>query len=140
MCKMLYIHETKLTVRYAETDKMGIVHHSNYYIYFEEARTEFIKSIGISYSEIEENNVLFPLIESKCKYIQSAKYEDKLIIKTWIGELTPVKAAFNYLVIGENNKKIAEGGTLHIFVNNAFKIINLKKKYGELFKKLQALL
>lgn len=137
----MYINETKITVRYAETDKMGIVHHSNYYIYFEEARTEFIKNIGISYSEIEKNNIMFPLIESKCKYIQGAKYEDELIIKTWMEEFTPVKAKFKYMAIRENDqKKIAQGSTLHTFVNNDFKIINLRKKHTRLFEKLQSLL
>ncbi|EDK32559.1 acyl-CoA thioesterase [Clostridium kluyveri] len=137
----MYISETKVIVRYVETDKMGIVHHSNYYIYFEEARTQFIKNIGISYSKIEENGIMFPLIESNCRYIQGAKYEDELIIKTWIKELTPVKAKFNYSVIRENDQKeIAKGSTLHTFVDNNFKIINLKKKHTELFKKLQSLL
>ncbi|BAH05493.1 hypothetical protein CKR_0442 [Clostridium kluyveri NBRC 12016] len=139
--RILYISETKVIVRYVETDKMGIVHHSNYYIYFEEARTQFIKNIGISYSKIEENGIMFPLIESNCRYIQGAKYEDELIIKTWIKELTPVKAKFNYSVIRENDQKeIAKGSTLHTFVDNNFKIINLKKKHTELFKKLQSLL
>ncbi|MFL0197484.1 acyl-CoA thioesterase [Clostridium sp. WILCCON 0269] len=136
----MYINETKVIVRYVETDKMGIVHHSNYYIYFEEARTQFIQNTGISYSKIEENGIMFPLIESNCKYIQSAKYEDELIIKTWIKELTPVKAEFNYSVIRKNDQKeIAKGSTLHTFVNNNFKIINLKKKHTELFEKLKSL-
>lgn len=138
---ILYINETNVVVRYAETDKMGIVHHSNYYIYFEEARTQFVKKIGISYSQMEKNGIMFPLVESNCRYIQGAKYEDELIIKTWIKELTPVKAEFNYSVIRENDQKeIAKGRTLHTFVNNNFKIINLKKKHTELFEKLQSLI
>lgn len=137
----LYINETKVVVRYAETDKMGIVHHSNYYIYFEEARTQFIKKTGISYSQMEKDGIMFPLVESNCRYLQGAKYEDKLLIKTWIKELTPVKAKFNYSVIRENDQKeIAKGSTLHAFVNNNFKIINLKKNHTELFEKLQSLI
>ena len=137
----LYINETKVVVRYAETDKMGIVHHSNYYIYFEEARTQFIKKTGISYSQMEKDGIMFPLVESNCRYLQGAKYEDELIIKTWIKQLTPVKAEFNYSVIRENDqKKIAKGSTLHTFADNNFKIINLKKKHTELFEKLQSLL
>lgn len=84
---------------------------------------------------------MFPLIESNCRYIQGAKYEDELIIKTWIKELTPIKAKFSYSVIRENEQKeIAKGSTLHTFVDNNFKIINLKKKHTELFEKLQSLL
>lgn len=137
----MYLSESKLIVRYAETDKMQIVHHSNYYIYFEEARTQFIKKSGMSYSEMEESGIMIPLVESSCKYIQGAKYEDELIIKTCIKELTPVKAEFNYLVIREKDgKEIAKGSTLHVFVDNNFKIVNLKKKHLEIFEKLQSLI
>lgn len=84
---------------------------------------------------------MFPLVESSCKYIQGAKYEDELLIKTWIKELTPVKAEFNYSVIREKDQKeIAKGSTLHAFVDNDFKIINLKKKHTEIFEKLQSLI
>lgn len=137
----MYINETKLIVRYVETDKMNIVHHSNYYVYFEEARTQFIKKSGMSYSEMEERGIMFPLVESNCKYIQGAKYEDELIIKTWVKELTPVKAEFNYSVIRERDQKeIARGGTLHAFVDDNFRIVNLKKKHPDIFEKLQSLI
>lgn len=137
----MYINETKIIVRYVETDKMGIVHHSNYYVYFEEARTQFIKKSGMSYSDMEQSGIMFPLVESSCRYIQGAKYEDELLIKTWIKELTPVKAEFNYSVIREKDQKeIAKGSTLHAFVDNDFKIVNLKKKHTEIFEKLQSLI
>ncbi|MFL0167171.1 MULTISPECIES: acyl-CoA thioesterase [Clostridium] len=137
----MYISETRIVVRYAETDKMGIVHHSNYFIWFEAGRTDFIKGSNISYSEMEENGILIPLAESNCKYIIGAKYEDELIIKTWVKQLTPVKVEFNYSVIRENDQKeIAKGSTLHVFVNNDFKIINLKKVNKEIFNKLESLI
>lgn len=119
----------------------GIVHHSNYFIWFEAGRTDFIKGSSISYSEMEENGILIPLAESNCKYIIGAKYEDELIIKTWVKQLTPVKVEFNYSVIRENDQKeIAKGNTLHVFVNNDFKIINLKKVNKEIFNKLESLI
>ncbi|NRT34407.1 acyl-CoA thioester hydrolase [Clostridium beijerinckii] len=137
----MYISETRIVVRYAETDKMGIVHHSNYFIWFEAGRTDFIKGSNISYSEMEENGILIPLAESNCKYIIGAKYEDELTIKTWVKQLTPVKVEFNYSVIRENDQKeIAKGSTLHVFVNNDFKIINLKKVNKEIFNKLESLI
>jgi len=138
---ILYTSETKIVVRYVETDKMSIVHHSNYYVYFEEARAKFIKESGMSYSEMEKYGVMFPLIESSCKYIQGARYEDELIIKTWMTELTPVKAEFNYSVIRQKDQKeIAKGSTLHAFVNNDFKIINLRRKHPTIFERLQSLI
>jgi len=77
----LFISETEIIVRYAETDRMGIVHHSNYPIWFEAARTDFIKNLGMSYSKIEERGFMLPLIELTCRYKGAARYEDRLIVK-----------------------------------------------------------
>lgn len=136
----MHINRTNLTVRYVETDKMGIVHHSNYYAYFEVGRGEFIKECGISYSDMESEGIMLPLVESQCKYLTAAKYEDKLIIETYLGELTAAKVVFNYNIIRESdNKLIAKGKTVHPFVNNDFKIINLKKSNPEIWSKIEAI-
>lgn len=136
----MYINESKIKVRYVETDQMGVVHHSNYYPWFEVGRTEFIKQSGMSYSEIEKQGVMIPLVESYCKYIEGAKYEDELIIQTWIQELKGIKAVFNYNVIRERDGKIlSKGSTTHAFVGENFKIINLQKKHPELWDRLNKL-
>lgn len=132
--------ETKIVVRYAETDQMGIVHHSNYYIWFEAGRTDYIKGSNMSYSDMEERNILMPLVESSCKYILAAKYEDELIIKTWVSHLSPVKAVFNYSVIREKDQvEISKGSTVHAFVDKDLRIINIKKTHSDIYEKLQAL-
>jgi len=137
----MYFNESKVVVRYAETDKMGVVYHSNYLIYFEIARTEFINQCGVSYREMEELGIMIPVLESNCKYKHGAQYDDELTIKAWIEELSGVKAKFNYLIIREKDQKeIASGNTLHTFVDNNFKIINMKKKYPEIMSKLEQLL
>ncbi|MBC8059778.1 MAG: acyl-CoA thioesterase [Clostridiaceae bacterium] len=134
-------NETKVVVRYAETDKMGVVYHSNYLIYFEIARTEFINQCGMSYRDMEDIGIMIPVLESNCKYMNGAKYNDELTIKAWIEELSAVRAKFNYSIIREKDQKeIARGNTLHTFVDNNFKIINLKKKYPEVMSKLEQLL
>lgn len=136
----MHINETKLKVRYVETDQMGIVHHSNYYAWFEVGRAEFIEESGISYREMEAQNVLIPLVESRCKYITGAKYEDIVIIKTWIEELNGAKVVFSYEVIREiDNAQIAKGSTTHAFVNKEFKIINLKRKNPEIWSSIEKL-
>lgn len=136
----MFVSKSKVTVRYVETDKMGIVHHSNYYPWFEIGRGEFITESGISYKEIEEEGVMLPLVESGCKYIVGAKYDDNLIIETSIKELNPVKVVFNYNVIRESDSKLlAKGTTTHAFVNNDFKIINTKKKHPNIWEKLSVL-
>ncbi|SHH49437.1 acyl-CoA thioesterase [Clostridium grantii] len=136
----MYINKTKIKVRYAETDQMGIVHHSNYYIWFEVGRTEFTKKCGMSYSDIEKENIMMPVLETGCKHMEGAKYEDELIIETWINQLSGAKIIFNYNIIRElDNKLLATGFTKQTFIDNNFKIINLKKKHPELFEKMVAL-
>lgn len=136
----MFVNKAKVTVRYVETDKMGIVHHSNYYAWFEIGRGEFITESGISYKEIEEEGVMLPLVESECKYLVGAKYADNVIIETYIKELNPVKIIFNYNVIRESDSKLlAKGKTTHAFVNNNFKIVNIQKKYPDIWEKLSAL-
>lgn len=130
----MYINETRITVRYVETDQMGIVHHSNYYAWFEVGRTEYIKAQGIKYSEMEDEGVMIPLIESRCEYKYGAKYEDELIIASSIESLTPVKAEFKYEVLRlPDNKLLAVGYTKHAFTDKQLKPINLKKKHPELW-------
>ena len=85
------LFETKIKVRYQETDQMGVAHHSVYPIWYEEARTNFIKScLNISYSEIEKIGILFPLSKLNCKYIKPALYEDVLTIHTFLKNVSPV--------------------------------------------------
>jgi acyl-CoA thioester hydrolase len=136
----MYICETKLKVRYVETDQMGIVHHSNYYAWFELGRGEFITKLGMNYRQMEESGILMPIMETYCKYYEGAKYEDDLIIKTYIDEVTPVKVIFNYDVIREKDEKLlAKGRTTQTFVNNSFRIINLKKTHHDIWEKMQNL-
>lgn len=136
----MYINKTSFKVRYVETDKMGIVHHSNYYPWFEIGRGEFIKETNISYKDMEEQGILMPLAESYCKYIMPAKYEDLITIETWIETLSPVKVIFNYKVIREEDEVLlAKGSTTHAFVNSDFKIINIKKLKNSIWDKINEL-
>jgi acyl-CoA thioester hydrolase len=137
----MYKSTTNLTVRYAETDQMGIVHHSNYYVYFETAREDFIAGAGISYKDMEDSGIMMPIVETQCRYAEGAKYPDRLIIETMIEELSPAKVALQYNVIRETDGKIlSRGKTVQAFVDrNSFRIINLKKKYPEIWAKLVSL-
>jgi acyl-CoA thioester hydrolase len=131
---MLYT-DTPLTVRYAETDRMGIVHHSNYPIWFEVGRTEFIGKCGISYSEIEEKGIILPLLELKCKYINSSTYEDRIIIRTSIASYSKTRLNFKYEVFKEQDmsKPITIGETGHVWTNADLKPLNLQKHFPELY-------
>ncbi|OPJ62415.1 acyl-CoA thioesterase [Clostridium oryzae] len=137
----MYINDTFIRVRYAETDQMGIVHHSNYYVWFELARDEFVESLDLSYKQLESDGLFMPLVETNCKYISPALYSERLRISTYIKELTPVKIIFGYDVFKEGAKRpIAKGTTIQAFVDSNFHIINLKKKYPELFEKFNPML
>ena len=80
-----------VTVRYAETDKMGIAHHSNYAVWYEIGRTDFIKLFDVSYSQLEEAGVMLPLRNLNCHFKLPAKYEDRLIIRTWCTNVTAAR-------------------------------------------------
>lgn len=135
------ISETKITVRYAETDQMGIVHHSVYPIWYEAARTEAIKKIGMTYSSLEKNGIMTPLAELNCKYISPAQYEDVLTIKVEISKLTPARIVFNYQVFKEGeDKPINTGSTVHAWVGKDLKPINLKRQFPEIFEKVSKLI
>ncbi len=131
---MLYV-DIPLTVRYAETDRMGIVHHSNYPVWFEVGRTEFIRQNGISYSEVEGQGILLPLLELKCKFISSSTYEDKIIVRTSIKSYTKIRLNFYYEVFKESDmdNPITTGETVHVWTNAGLKPINLQKCNEELY-------
>ena len=132
---------SKIIVRYAETDKMGIVHHSVYPIWYEVARTDFVKVTGLTYSKMEEIGLMTPLVGLNCKYMQPAYYEDELIIKVSIGKLSPVKIEFQYAVYREGeNKPINTGTTVHAIVGKNLKPINCKKVFPEIYSKLESLI
>jgi acyl-CoA thioester hydrolase len=136
----MYINKTKLKVRYVETDQMGIVHHSNYYAWFEVGRTEYITEVGMTYKQMEEAGIMLPVVESSCKYIEGAKYEDILIIETFMKELNGAKVIFNYNVVRESDGKVlAKGSTTHAFVNKKFRVVNLKKANADMWGRFRKL-
>lgn len=120
--------KTVFTVRYAETDRMGIVHHSNYAVWFEVGRTEFLKSIGFSYSGTEDKGILLPLYEMKCKFISPAKYEDEIMVITTVKSYTRVRMIFSYKVLNaDNGKLIATGETMHAWTDKELNPVNAEK-------------
>ncbi len=90
----MYIHTTQITVRYGETDQMGVVYYGNYALYYEQGRTEAMKNLGFSYKEMEDNGIIMPVIEMNCKYQKSAKYDDVLTVKTMLKEMPTRKMTF----------------------------------------------
>lgn len=137
---MSYKSETFLTVRYAETDMMGIVHHSRYYPWFEQARTDFIKKSGYTYTRMEQEGVLLPLAETQCRYLSGLKYEDEVLVTCEIERLSVARIDFKYEVYKLPERQLmSEGRTKHGFVDPDFKVINLKKTHPEMWERLRSL-
>lgn len=133
------IFKSTVRVRYQETDKMGVVHHSVYPVWYEEARIAFMDFCNVPYKGIEDTGIMFPLSRLECKYIKPAMFDDILTIETTFKNLTPIKSDFEYKIY-KNDILINKGITEHPFVTTEFKLINLKKHNPELYEKFWCLL
>lgn len=134
-----------MTVRYAETDKMGIAHHSNYPIWYEVGRTDYIKLFGTTNSEIEAAGIMMPLINLSCHYGKPALYEDNLIVRTWVMSIKPAHIEFTYTIKRINDDgtqtELGYGTTEHgIIDSKTFRPTSLKKRMPELYEKIKATL
>jgi acyl-CoA thioester hydrolase len=111
-------HITRVRVRYAETDKMGVVYYANYFVWFEVARTDLLRAAGWSYREMEADGVQLPVIEANCSYRQGARYDDEVEIRTAGRLISPVRLAFDYQVVRPaDGAPLAEGRTVHAAVD-----------------------
>lgn len=128
-------HETQVRVRYAETDQMGIAHHSNYLVWFELGRSEFCRAKGFSYRDMEEqDDALLVVAETHCRYKSPAFYDDLITIRTRVGELRSRGLRMIYEVVRESDSTvIAEGETVHIVTDSKKKVRTLPEKYRTKF-------
>lgn len=113
----MFVSETTIRVRYAETDQMGVVYHSNYFPYFESARAESIRQLGFTYADMEKMGVIMPVVDVHCRYLRPALYDDLLTIKTMLKEL-PVhhKIEFHHEVFNEKEELLAVGKIILYFM------------------------
>jgi len=131
----MFTSETMFTARYAETDQMGIIHHSCYPVWFEAGRTDFIKKMGLPYSTIEQMGFLLPLIELNCQYKGAARYEDVITVKTRIKDLSYTRLVFYYEVYKNNDPQyITSGETVHVWTDRQLKPINIKKHSMQIYE------
>lgn len=113
----MIIHEIQLRVRYAETDKMGYAYYGNYATYFEVARVETFRKLGISYKEMEDEGVMMPVLEYTSKYILPAKYDDLITIKVRIEKKPSIRIVFYYEVYNEEDQLLTKAETTLVFVD-----------------------
>lgn len=123
---MILSSKTTLRVRYAETDQMGIVYHSNYLIWFEVGRSELFRELNLPYTEFEKQGLGLAVIEANCRYRQPARYDDELIIVTEIENMTTRRVVFSYHVYRDQTL-LAEGKTVHVFLNQEGRLADVRK-------------
>jgi len=113
----MFSHSTKIRVRYGETDQMGYMYYGNYAQYYEVGRVEMLRSLGMSYSSMEADGIMMPVLELKCKYIKPALYDQEITVKTIIKTLPGVRIFFEYELYNEKEELINLGSTTLVFVD-----------------------
>jgi acyl-CoA thioester hydrolase len=125
--------ETRLRVRYAETDQMGIVYYANYLIWMEVGRVELCRACGFNYRDMEEHDgILLAVAEANCRYASPARYDDEVTVRSWVHESHAKMVTFRYeMRVGQ--RRIASGFTRHVFLNREMRPTRLPEKYLRLF-------
>lgn len=122
---------------YYETDQMGVVHHSNYIRWFEEARLHFLESIGIPYDKIEAEGVMIPVLSVTSNYHEFVKYNEEVRIEVVIAKFNGVRMEIEYKVYNdETNNLCNTGSSTHCFLDNNYKVIRLKNNHERLYNTL----
>lgn len=130
------VNDIQIRVRYEETDKMGFAYYGNYFTWFEVGRTELFRSLSLPYTYFEDRGIMLPVTDAECKYRKSAKYDDLLIVRTVITNLTPARIRFGYRLISEEGEIMADGSTAHAFINSSGRPVNLSKADPELWQQI----
>jgi acyl-CoA thioester hydrolase len=121
-------------VRYAETDKMGVVYYANYLVWFEIARTDWLRETGWTYRAMEREGYALPVIEAHCEYTAGARYDDEIEIETRARLVSPVRMAFDYRAVRRGDAAaIASGYTVHASVGPSGRPARLPARVRELF-------
>lgn len=114
--------EIQIRVRYAETDRMGLLHHANYLVYFEQARTELLRDTGVSYKDLEDKGFFLVVAKVEIKYRSPAHYDDLLTVRTTVVRTSPVRLEHQYQVFRENGTLVCEAATTLACVDRAGKL------------------
>jgi acyl-CoA thioester hydrolase len=127
--------ETRFRVRYAETDQMGVVYHSNVIIWFEVGRVEMMRQLGFTYLEMEqEGGTHLPVVDVRCRYKAPARYDDIVVVRTRLVNVRESLLHFAYEILrDQDGSLLAEGESVHMVVDSAFKRVPLSDKYLPMF-------
>ena len=134
--QLAIVNETRIRVRYAETDQMGVVYHANHFIWFEVGRVELLRQLGFSYKDMEaQDNCFIAVVDARCRYKFPARYDDEIIVRTWLRNIRESAIHFGYeLVRVEDGSVLAEGETTHIVADAQMRKTTLPDKYMKAFR------
>jgi acyl-CoA thioester hydrolase len=130
------VSETRLRVRYAETDQMGVVYHSNYFVWFEVGRVELMRQLGFTYKEMErEDGCYIAVVDARCRYKAPARYDDEIIVRTHLKNVRESLIHFGYEAVRAGDELLlAEGETTHIVIDSEMMRRSIPEKYMAVFK------
>ncbi len=129
-----YVHK----VQYYETDKMGIVHHSNYIRWFEEARVDMLEQIGIGFDTIEARGIISPIVSVNCEYRKPVQFGEEVIITTKVTEFNGIRCTIQYEILGSKDNELRTRGNTRIaFLKANGTILRMKKEYPDIYEALQ---
>ncbi len=129
-------NETRIRVRYAETDQMGVVYYANYLVWMEVGRVEYCKARGFEYKQMElEDGVFLAVAEARCRYASPARFDEEVVIRTWVEKATPRMVLFAYeMRRAQDGRKLATGETKHIFLGRDLRPSRMPEKYRGKFE------
>jgi acyl-CoA thioester hydrolase len=128
--------ESRLRVRYAETDQMGVVYHANHFIWFEIGRVEYMRQLGFTYRDMErEHDCFIPVVDARCRYKSPARYDDEIIVRTHLKNVRESVIHFGYeLVRAGDGELLAEGETTHLIIDAKMKAAALPPNILRVFR------
>ena len=124
-------HVSHVRVRYAETDQMGVAYYANYLVWFEVARTDWLRAAGLTYRELEAEGLFLPVIEARCEYRSPARYDDALAVRATARLVSPIRLAFDYDISGPGGG-VARGQTVHVLLDGRGRPVRVPPRIKEL--------
>jgi acyl-CoA thioester hydrolase len=130
------VSESRLRVRYAETDQMGVVYHANHFIWFEIGRVDFMRQLGFTYRDMERDHECFiPVVDARCRYKAPARYDDEIMVRTHLRNVRESMIHFGYeLVRASDSELLAEGETMHMILDSKMKPASLPPNILKVFR------
>ena len=129
------VNETRIRERYAETDQMGVVYHSNHFIWFEVGRVELLRQLGFSYKDMEaQDDCFIAVVDARCRYKAPVHYDDEVVVRTYLKHVREKVIHFGYELRSADGRLLAEGETTHIVASAQMKPRRLPEKYLNVFR------